>query len=63
MHRNSLASALLASATAFLPSLAQAVDPANTLRGQDAFGDWQDSKPGVWRHIKAADLPPPFAGG
>ena len=32
---------------------------ANMLIGQDAFGDWQSNKPGVWREIAAGDLPRP----
>ncbi len=31
------------------------------LIGQDAFGGWQDNKPGVWRKIGAGDLPQPYA--
>jgi glucose/arabinose dehydrogenase len=31
------------------------------LTGSAAFGGWQDSNPGVWRLIKPADLPAPFA--
>ncbi len=34
---------------------------ANMLIGQDAFGSWQDNKPGVWRKIGAGDLPQPYA--
>ena len=34
---------------------------ANMLIGQDAFGGWQDNKPGVWRKIGAGDLPQPYA--
>ncbi len=34
---------------------------ANMLIGQDAFGSWQDNKPGVWRKIGAGDLPLPYA--
>lgn len=34
---------------------------ANMLIGQDAFGGWQENRPGVWRTIEAGDLPAPFA--
>ncbi len=34
---------------------------ANMLIGQDAFGNWQDNKPGVWRKFGAGDLPQPYA--
>ena len=33
----------------------------NMLIGQDAFGGWQQNKPGVWRTIGAGDLPAPYA--
>ncbi len=33
----------------------------NVLSGQDAFGSWQDSSPGVRRLIRPLDLPAPFA--
>jgi glucose/arabinose dehydrogenase len=35
--------------------------PSNraVLTGKDAFGDWTTDAPGVRRHIKVADLPPP----
>jgi glucose/arabinose dehydrogenase len=36
---------------------------ANMLIGQDAFGGWPDSKPGVWRKIGAGDLPQAYATG
>jgi glucose/arabinose dehydrogenase len=32
-----------------------------TLEGRDAFGDWRADRPGVSRHITAADLPKPGA--
>ena len=32
-----------------------------TLRGQEAFGDWQRDKPGTTRLIKPEDLPKPGA--
>ncbi len=53
---------------AALPVLARAAGgpdtgQANMLIGQDAFGGWQDNKPGVWRKIGAGDLPQPFASG
>jgi len=46
---------------AFLASTAFVV-PASTAEtkiGKAAFGDWKDDTPGVRRHIRASDLPPP----
>ena len=60
-----------AAVLAALPLLTRAADTGagggpdtgmtNMLIGQDAFGGWQDNKPGVWRKIGAGDLPQPFA--
>ena len=60
-----------AAVLAALPVLTRAADTGagggpdtgmtNMLIGQDAFGGWQDNKPGVWRKIGAGDLPQPFA--
>jgi glucose/arabinose dehydrogenase len=36
-------------------------DPKEVLTGQSAFATYKTVKPGVWRHITAADLPKPFA--
>ena len=35
--------------------------PGKVLTGQAAFGDWHTQAPGVRRHIKPQDLPPPYA--
>lgn len=40
------------------PVLAQSPPP---LEGQKAFGDWRADKPGISRHLTAADLPKPGA--
>lgn len=29
--------------------------------GAEAFGDWRDDAPGVWRHVRPQDLPRPLA--
>lgn len=39
----------------------QEATPGKLLTGAAAFGDWRQDAPGVRRHIKATDLPPPFA--
>lgn len=39
---------------------APGVTPA-LLLGKAAFGDWRADRPGLRRHIAAADLPPPYA--
>ena len=46
-----------------VPAVSFAADAGmtNVLKGQDAFGGWQDSKPGVWRLITPGDLPKPYA--
>ena len=36
-------------------------DPKNILSGQNAFASHTNVRPGVWRHITAADLPKPGA--
>ncbi|MEH2569728.1 PQQ-dependent sugar dehydrogenase [Bradyrhizobium sp. AZCC 2289] len=52
-------------AAAALASILSTIGPSNaqpvTLRGQDAFGDWQRDKPGTVRLIKPEDLPKPGA--
>src|SRR5260370_39265365 len=52
-------------AAAALASILSTIGPLNaqpaTLRGQDAFGDWQRDKPGTVRLIKPEDLPKPGA--
>ena len=35
--------------------------PAAPLTGEAAFGDWRDDSPGVARHIRPQDMPPPGA--
>lgn len=52
---------LAISLAAFLASTAFIVpaSAAETKIGKAAFGDWKDDKPGVRRHIRAPDLPPP----
>src|ERR1700759_253717 len=39
-----------------LGALAQ--DSPQLLHGKDAFTDWRADRPGLRRHIRAADLPP-----
>ena len=56
---NRLPLATLAMALATLPTAVFAAD--TVLEGSDAFGDWQQSQPGVWRHITPGDLPEPYA--
>ncbi len=66
--------ALAASAILALPALALAAGASasgggsgpdtgmdNMLIGQDAFGSWQENRPGVWRKIQSGDLPKPYA--
>ena len=53
------AAALVFLAFAALPGVSRAAD-GKVLTGQAAFGGWEDSLPGVWRHIVPTDLPPPF---
>jgi glucose/arabinose dehydrogenase len=36
-------------------------NPTNVLSGPSAFASYSNVKPGVWRHIKASDLPKPGA--
>lgn len=35
--------------------------PSEILKGRDAFGDWRDDRPGVWRLIRPGDLPEPYS--
>ena len=55
--------ALAMTALVAVPAVSFAADAGmtNVLKGQDAFGGWQDSKPGVWRLITPGDLPKPYA--
>lgn len=52
------ASAVLASIPLALVSLAL-LHAQEVRTGADAFGSWEDDAPGVSRHIRPADLPPP----
>ena len=67
MKKYSAAIGLVLAGLAVLPAEAQMANGGpdtgqdNMLIGQDAFGGWQDNKPGVWRKIGAIDLPRPFA--
>jgi glucose/arabinose dehydrogenase len=67
MMKHSAAIWLVLAGLAVLPAEAQVANGGpdtgldNMLIGQDAFGGWQDNKPGVWRKIGASDLPQPFA--
>ncbi len=70
MIKRYLAIVLALAALGGLPAVAQVAGGANSgpdtgqanmLIGQDAFGSWQDNKPGVWRKIGAGDLPQPYA--
>jgi len=54
------AAALLAS-TAAIKLASGNADPKNVLTGESAFASYTDVKPGVWRHITAANLPKPGA--
>src|SRR5215831_13150596 len=40
---------------------AASAQTAAVLKGKDAFGSWQDDKPGTVRLIRPEDLPPPGA--
>jgi glucose/arabinose dehydrogenase len=51
-----ISSALLFTTSFILAAYAQAQDVKT---GADAFGTWKDDKPGIVRHIRAKDLPPP----
>ncbi len=53
---------LLAAVSASATVLAQDADAASEkLTGKAAMGEWRNDKPGVWRHIRAQDVPPPYA--
>lgn len=68
MKRDWIVVMVLAALTA-LPALTRAAETpvaadtgaADMLIGPEAFGNWQDSQPGVWRKIGAGDLPKPYA--
>jgi glucose/arabinose dehydrogenase len=55
---NKTALALALASISMGPAIAQS-PPA--LEGRDAFGDWHADRPGISRHITAADLPKPGA--
>lgn len=44
-------------------SLLAAANAQKVRTGEDAFGAWKDDAPGVRRHIKPEDLPPPSPSG
>lgn len=46
----------------FLACVVPYVYAADVLTGEKAFGNWERDEPGVRRHIRAADLPPPQNG-
>ena len=59
-----LAAAIAAASVLTDPARAQGVSvPAtnSVLEGRAAYGDWSSDRPGTRRHIKASDLPPPYA--
>ncbi|CAN5151454.1 sorbosone dehydrogenase family protein [soil metagenome] len=60
MKRSIMLGLALSAAVAATPTLAAAAEAdRQVLTGAEAFGN--DSKPGLWRLIKPADLPKPFA--
>jgi glucose/arabinose dehydrogenase len=62
--RHMLASLLFGIVAAFATAAATAVAADQPIRtGPQAFGDWTTDAPGVRRHIRAADLPEPYATG
>jgi glucose/arabinose dehydrogenase len=44
-----------------LAATAEPDNAASVLEGAAAFGDWSRDRPGTIRHIRASDLPPPYA--
>lgn len=38
-----------------------AASSTSVLVGKEAYGDWRSDDPGVRRHIRDSDLPPPYA--
>ena len=58
LNRNKAALALAWGLGLTSPALAQSPPP---LEGRQAFGDWHADKPGILRHLTAADLPKPGA--
>jgi glucose/arabinose dehydrogenase len=53
--------ALFAALAACAAARAQGPPDGRVLMGAAAFGDWRADAPGVWRHIRPADLPRPGA--
>lgn len=45
------------------PASAAAPVPAKAATPQERIGSWSDSQPGRIHHVKAAEMPPPFATG
>src|SRR5262245_58557645 len=59
--REAVLAAAVGAAFAFSGLAASAGEvPSDTLTGAEAFGSWEQAKPGVTRLIKPSDLPPPF---
>ena len=54
-------SAAAVAATFACPAVAFAQAPSPVLTGPAAYGDWRADSPGVRRHLKASELPAPFA--
>jgi glucose/arabinose dehydrogenase len=48
--------------TAGTPPAAQQAAQSEARRDRDAYGDWRNDAPGVWRHITAGALLPPYSG-
>jgi glucose/arabinose dehydrogenase len=53
--------AIAAAATLLTAASAETASEQPVLKGKDAFGSWQDDKPGTMRLIRPEDLPPPGA--
>src|SRR5580704_10441523 len=62
LNRNKVALALALGAGLISPALIGPVlAQSPSLEGREAFGDWRADKPGLTRHLTAADLPKPGA--
>ena len=64
MRNRLLAVVSVLALAAAAPGAVQAQDSsagANVLTGQDAYGSYEDNKPGVMRHITPQDMPQPGA--
>ena len=51
--------AIAAASVSLLAATAGIAQDEKVLTGPEAFGDWRDDAPGVIRHIRPEDLPPP----